>query len=375
MLCEWFTNCHIYVDAQAVLDLIARCQQANSLEELRDCAELDLVNRLWRSLRSGARTFTKIRAHQSPSAVEDPLLRYRVLGNKQANDTAIIASKHMYPNVAAQWAGMAQDLQTDINWLKQLYQLHLALHLARSQQEQLDQQQDAALPIAESRQDQLQVLRDWQVVDPRSWPTAVVDATTRSVFGPILSQGYVRWAQQLSWPSEMQPNMNDPGVTFMELALSFMMYMGCYLPVRRVKGNEAFYFVPKDATDAKACEVTLSEQGFLMAYWIHQMNQLRSPPMVPNFRSAGCKSLYRLGTTNQSKGFVCRPSFPTQSEVMQHMASLAQRYGPSLPQQTAEVNVTASIDKIRSELRDTIKAKQERVKREVQRVRRLAGSL
>eukprot|EP00438_Fugacium_kawagutii_P027321 Skav202721 [mRNA] locus=scaffold654:963827:967240:+ [translate_table: standard] len=370
-LCEWLDNIKIYVDAKAVLDVISRCQHAASEGELYDCEDLDLVLRLFRTLPRGRYQFEKIQAHQDPGGITDDLLRYRVLGNKQANDTAILASKHMYPQVVQQWTAMAQDLVEQKDRLKDLFRLHLSLHEARAKQEQLDRQQDPDGEVATPPEDMLRKLQQWRISQPAPVGRLRIDGTSRSVLGPTLSKLFVHWAQQLRWPPDDEVPVGDPGITFMELAVNFMLFSGTYLPCRRAKRDGImYYYLPSSQTDAEAQAVTLAEQGLFMSYIMHQMDQLRVPRLFPACAHVACKSLYWLGAKQMSKGLCKRPELPNQEDMVTLLGRMATSAGYGMTQKTVPLEVTAAVPKMRSELIDSISARQERVKREVAKIRK-----
>lgn len=264
--------------------------------------------------------------------------------------------------------------QDEINFLKDLYRLHIKLHEDRAKQEQLNKLQDDHNLEHSDKQTQIDILIHWEVTQPHVLPQPLVDNSSQSVLGPTLSKLFMRWCSLLEWPEAPQPAIADPGVTFMELVVSYMIFAQCYLPIKRANGGGSqHYVVPASAIEAEALQITLAEAGRQMAYLMHQMCQLRLPPIVPSFAHAGCKSLYRIGARNQSKGIVCRPGMPCQREMVQLLADIAKTSGAALPQQTFKISVNCDVTRLRSEMRDTVRRKQERVKRLAPVTRRMAG--
>eukprot|EP00438_Fugacium_kawagutii_P027763 Skav215996 [mRNA] locus=scaffold4693:170068:171459:- [translate_table: standard] len=295
-VCEWFPRAILHIDAQSVLDIIQRCQVVDDLRLLVSCEEYDLVQRLWRALRRGTFEFHKVKAHEDATLQPSLLLAYRTLGNQKANDAAIQACKYMYPAEANALHSMAKDVENDMNQLQRLYKMHLELHQARIRQEQLDQQQDMHGQETADPVDQLVQLQQWRVESPRDIPPIRVDWSLHTVLGPTLSAIFARWGRQLVWPDEQTVIPDDPGVTFMELAVSFCLYAGTYLPAKRIKSDGLLYLtIPQSSAHAAALEIKLCEIGIMMSYLMHQVNQLCVPPIFPDYKHAGCKSLYRLG--------------------------------------------------------------------------------
>lgn len=352
-----------------------KCQRATGFQELDQCSELDLVHRLWEAIHAGDHKFVKVAAHQDVGSIRGLLDRYRALGNQRANDSAIEACRHMNPPEARQLKLMAEDVTRERDFLKRLFQLHLILHQTRSQIEQQNKQQDDHRLESAQPSEQLSLLQQWRVEIPWQMETPLADFTDKSVMGPTLSRCFMEWSRQLQWP--MHPcETGDPGVTFMELALSFMLESRCYVPVRRPRADGTMhYYVPESGSSAIAQCITLAELGQMFAYWAHQMMQLRLPAPWPAHRHAGCKSLYRLGAKHQSKGVICRPVMPHQNQTMHMLSVIAKAAGASLPQRSVVIDVREDIMHIREELKDSIARKQERVKRLIPQMRRHAGIL
>lgn len=158
-----------------------------------------------------------------------------------------------------------------------------------------------------------------------------------------------------------------------ELAVSFMKFACCYLPVKRAKQDGILHlFLPATASEAQANNVVLSELGLMMSYLLRQMEQLVSPSVMPVNPVVACKGLYRLGARNQSKGYMKRPCLPAQNDTMESLAILTRVHGQNLPSQVIDIPVEAPIDLMRSELRDSWALRVDRVKRTVQQVRILS---
>lgn len=114
----------------------------------------------------------------------------------------------------------------------------------------------------------------------------------RSVLGPTLSALLMRWLRQIIWPDTHAIHPDDPGITYVELAVSFMKFACCYLPVKRAKQDGILhFFLPATASEAQANNAVLSELGPMMSYLLHQMEQLVSPSFMPVNPVVACKGL------------------------------------------------------------------------------------
>eukprot|EP00438_Fugacium_kawagutii_P017616 Skav201058 [mRNA] locus=scaffold2848:5823:10331:- [translate_table: standard] len=372
ILCEHVRQAVVWIDSQSVLDVIEVCHNTASISQLPDCEEMDLVIRMWTALRQGTYQFFKIRAHQDPALHLDLLDCYRSLGNAQADLAATTAAKTMYPAEAQVLHQRAMETRQEMTHLQQLFHLHLELHAARILQEQQDMGGESHGLEHTHVRDQLQILQQWTVVDPLPPVVCRVDWTRHSVLGPTLSGLFAAWARALIWPTEQAEIDQDPGVTFMEMAVSFSLFAGIYLPVKRDRTQgQTFLFLPATTEEAIAQDIRLNELGIMVSYLMHQFNQLCKPPIFPPYRHAGCKSLYRIGAKQQSKGIVKRPVMPHQDRVMKLLEDIARKAGSQLPQQQITLPVTAPVDQLRNELQDSWSVRQERVKRHVQGLRPL----
>eukprot|EP00438_Fugacium_kawagutii_P008049 Skav223958 [mRNA] locus=scaffold3540:149971:153246:+ [translate_table: standard] len=354
-LCEWFSGISFHSDCQNVLDLLEECREVTHVSQLVQSADFDLISRLWCAIQRRHHFGCKVKAHQNPREVADSLERYHALGNQVANDAAVNACKYMYPAEARLWTEMATGVQTDIDRLQSYYQYILTLHTARAKQEQLDNQQSPHGLENSNARTQLDLLSNWVVPDPWLFPDLKVN-----------------FARKLEWPDPDTLVVDDPGITYIELAVSFMLDTGCYIPIKRPKQDGVIHlYLPSSHADAVAQHAVLAEQGLMFAYWIHQMCQLISPPPLPVLPVVACKGLYRLGARNMSKGYAKRPRFPAQVTAMALLSDLSVRFGIDMPQQTLPLNVSGDVVRIRSELVSSLAFKQEKVKRAVQEVRGL----
>eukprot|EP00438_Fugacium_kawagutii_P018507 Skav201480 [mRNA] locus=scaffold828:134544:137840:- [translate_table: standard] len=371
ILVENLHHTQIHVDSQSVLDTVQRCQNARDIVSLQADADFDLVSRLWRALQNKDHVFIKVRAHADVSVMTDWQLIYRTLGNQRANDAAISANRHMYPSQAAMWTRMANDVSKEAERIRNLFKLHLELFRARAQQEQQDAAQASHGLERERPDDQLLLLQNWQVEEVLVLPRLKNDCTSRSVMGPRLSQMFLQWARAIDWPADHVLVPDDPGITYLELAVSWMHFHRCYLPVRRMKSDVTFLFLPVTTDECQAMQVTLTEVSWMMAYWAQQLNQLCEPWVLPPISIGNCRSLYRLGMGQHAKGYLRRPKFPCQEVVCSQLGELACRHGSQLPQQMVTVDVLPW-GTLRDDLRDSWALKQERAKREIQRVKKLS---
>eukprot|EP00438_Fugacium_kawagutii_P030139 Skav208655 [mRNA] locus=scaffold3489:130348:135513:+ [translate_table: standard] len=372
LICENLEDTRIHVDSQAVHDAVRKCRASASPLLLQGLAGFDLILRLWNALQSGHHEFVKVKAHVDPDSLQDWELVYQTLGNQVANDSALDTAKYMFPSQARQWRLMGQDVQTAGTLLRQVYQLHLELHKARAMQEQLDRAAAAPLEAAEPSEQRL-VLQQWTVAE--EWPRlpVKVDSTNVSVMGPRLTRMLLDWLKLLKWPAQHLQILDDPGISYLELAVSWMLYHKCYLPVRRKRMDDTTYlYLASHADDAAANCITMAELSWSMSYWLLQVGQLYSPWLIPDIARGNSRGLYRLGTRNHACGYLRRPELPNQIQTVDLLGTLAAQHGATLTKHTLAIAVEADTTILKRDLVDSLPCKQERVKREIQRVKRLS---
>ena len=151
---------------------------------------------------------------------------------------------------------------------------------------------------------------------PVPWvPTAPQrDHVQFCAFGATLANNVVEWLQTLVWPSEVQED--DLGVTYVELAASWMLFSGIPVPCKRKdsEGKEHLVCCPDFAT-AAAYNVSFQELSSNFATLLNQIQSLTDQPRFPPERCQ-VKSLYMLGPIFFSQGLRRRPMLPDQENLV-----------------------------------------------------------
>ena len=321
-ICEMFSASVTYSDSTSAIAVFHKCQQAARPGKLQALEDFDLVERLWIALRRGNHAIHKVKAHVTHSHRMNFLASFHCWGNEVAHAAAVDTCTHMYPDVVhlANQLYIANQLQRDR--LTQVFKLHLELHHARAL---LDSQKETKLPHEEMRSTagppQAHVLATWTIDNPRATPIIRLSNLSMCAWGEVLSKLLLEWMSQFRWPQEEAKGLEDPGITFLEMFVSFQLTTGLLPPVKRSRGSKGEFLQPLEhVEDAELYNVPFSEMGTTMAYWIAQARKLLQPDIWPPFSHGPCRSLYRLGASVQSRGITTRPMFPAQAEVVDLLA-------------------------------------------------------
>eukprot|EP00435_Cladocopium_sp_Y103_P027485 s359_g6.t1 len=338
---EWTVQACVKTDNAAVVRTFNRCLEAQALDQLADLEELDLVHRLWTATRTGQRCICKVKAHQEVDTHHTPLEVYDILGNRLADEVAGVTLKWLQPQVAQLADQMHRDIQQEQRYLEEFFRLLLELrkHFAllqvnRNEQEIHDSLRTPAAPTP------FQTLSTWQVPEPWEAPPPGVCFFQYFPWGKVVCTLLLEWMQQVKWPANAEPIMGDLGATWMELFVSFTMWSSFLLPIKRFRPNgEPYLQTFSDWTEVEKFTVGLGEATNGFTNLLHQLRKLCTNDVWPDRTRGFCKSLYVLGASNQSYGFLQRPVMPKQLEVTSYMQQYVihnQQYDklPPMPQIT-----------------------------------------
>ena len=312
--CERFANTHVISDSQITLHIAERCLMREPLSAFAMMDNYDLIVRLWQVLQFGSRSFAKIKAHKCLTSLPlDDL--YIALGNKLANDQAIeVISKGM-PIIQTTLQNRHTDVSTCQKKLTELYQFHLETHRTRALAEA--QANGQAIVNTPARQIDRMALANYTVQNPWTPQPIRVNSLVDSAGGPTISHAILRWARQVQWPTAPdQHALQELGVTWIELALSFMFATNLYLPIRQ-PDQEGILRLLVPLTDAEMLGYSprFSDVSDLFSVLVNQVMELIDVPLWPDIPKQQVRSLYVQGALQQSRGFAWRPTMPDQQRV------------------------------------------------------------
>lgn len=125
----------IHTDSSFALGIMHLIQRGCSFHAMTEKDSLDLITQLFQCDLQ-CLVFLKIKAHRNILEISDPLERYLAIGNAFAD----VCAGEACTGQNLPWVQSLQTKHEDVQWerdaLKQLCQLHLALHRARQEAEQ-----------------------------------------------------------------------------------------------------------------------------------------------------------------------------------------------------------------------------------------------
>ena len=328
-ICEAYQNTCVFTDSQYALSVARKCLSREPLCAFAFQDNFDLIIRLWHATASGRRQFHKVKAHEDLSEHTGEDL-YHCLGNAVANDAAISTTTYMTPTLRKQLENRHLDITAQQLHLKHVYKFHLEAHKTRAIAEALLRNQPELTTPA--RTIDRQALASFTVPEPWTVPPARCDRLQACAFGHTMAQLVIQWMQQVKWPTEPdQVPLQDMGISWIELTLSFMMHSGVFVPVRRAdeEGCEKL-LVLRTLEDANTHGVKMSDLSLSFSVMHYQVLELIAPGPWPPVAKMLNKSLYVQGAKIHTQGFAWRAQIPCQQEVAQLLTTYLRFHkGPS----------------------------------------------
>ena len=317
MIVESFPAARIYCDSQTTIDRFHSCLLNRDPLTWIDSDDFDLLLRLQDTVTS-KHVITKIAAHVDPRFTSDLELCYHQLGNSVANDVAIKSCLSLHPWLVASCQELCRELQLFRNSLANWYNLLLELQQHCAVLKTNLEQDRREMTTREQRQTVVEIFCHWDVAEPWIIPTLQLSSIDATAWGKLLSQAMVQWMQLFRWPQNLQADAH--GITWMEMVISFCLFTGCYFPVPREGSGKQQHLVALPTWDSlQQYQVRFSDMANYFSIFYGQIDKLTHPSLWPPLRRGLVGSAYSLGCVTHSAGFVCRPVFPFQQEVTEHL--------------------------------------------------------
>ena len=347
---EMLPTAVVFSDSASALAVVAKCAQARSLQVLANLQDFDLVERLWYGLQKGSFDFHKVKSHIKPCKRQDPMVCFRCWGNKCADEAAVAACWNLSPQIVQQATAFHDQLQTEAAMLRQVFDLHLKLHAARAKLDQARQQSHVRTTSATScRVTPLQTLQQWKVESPWIRSPNQIKQLQASPWGLALTTCLIQWINDFTWPQDHTVGPDEPGVTWHELCVSFVLACKHLVPVRRKLTNGKERLVPLHSMqDVETHQVSLADMSRTFSIWVNQTEKLVGYAMWPSVSHGLVRSLYRLGSSNFHQGLRLRPVFPMQSEAVQIMYTYVRSHAnfETMPHFDVQPLPSATVDEL-----------------------------
>ena len=223
----------IHTDSQTAITLCNLAMDSQLPLHFATCAHSDILFKIWTKGRQHC-SLEKIKAHVNISEVAEATQRYFHMGNALANDAAQQACANLLPNFVTELQELHRDMQVERDMFKALCHLHLELRTARQQAEMASTPDEQAVQHTENTI--LLAFCSWSLPHHINY-TGMVNTTFLQfgTWGQATHEALLRWSRTLQWPTEADesPLKKGCGISWIELAFSFMMYSQQYLPVVR----------------------------------------------------------------------------------------------------------------------------------------------
>eukprot|EP00438_Fugacium_kawagutii_P001920 Skav200029 [mRNA] locus=scaffold225:185947:189255:- [translate_table: standard] len=312
---ESFNQATVFTDSASTVAKVETCQVLGPTHSFHAHADCDLMLRFQRCLRPD-HVVRKIKAHQDPCQVTDPLQRYWVLGNAYADFLADYAAEHLLPDLVQEWNDRHHHTQSELRRYDQLCNMILQLQFAREQ----SQMDDTPEVVPSDRHNTALLLRTVSAPwGPReNWNENWLQYSVWGVHAMYTTQ---RWLQALHWETDLEPDFDtaaDIGISWTEVAISMALQRGMWLPVKRVTADGTTVILqPTNLAETDTLNIDLAEQTASAHALVTHYKALVPDAVVPTMCKFGkCSALYVQGYFQWSTGMRPRPAFPHQQQVI-----------------------------------------------------------
>ena len=323
LLCETFPKFDLYTDSQTAISAFDSAHSASSHSDFWDHPEFDLIVRIFK-VRKVTQKVHKIKALVTFDMAQPWEQTYRNLGNKKANDVAIITAKESVPEIATELHQYHYECNKAQQDLKCVYKYIVALCVARARADTHNNHMPQQLQEQTST-DPFELLSEWNPPDYWAPPAQVQSqGLVESVWGWQVAAAAFQFLRSCKWPSQVHgPTIKPVGISWLEVALGIMYKMGTYLPIKRMTADGDVRLVYLSSYDmAVAHKTTLSEQAETASLIMQHILTLVPERLVPHIPRGRVRSLYMLGETYMCTGWLIRPAFHDQRNILQ----VAKRY-------------------------------------------------
>lgn len=318
-------------DSQYVVHCISRIEDRTHSQNPHKKSHWDLMSRLACAWDPHRFSVLKIKSHTDITMASNAQEALHIKGNDLAAAARLRTTDDPTFDALCKETRSFMNQQQDIFHNIYLYLLDIAYDRMTKLEEASAKPSlhSAAGPLSAAEADvfanQIHKLRTWE---PQGEPFATPAEPHRVVFwcstwGSNITSLVWRFCALLRWlhpDAATQPG--DPGISWTELAISFMLWSNRYLPLR-VKETKGYKYL--DFTDpaaqllpVKSRSVRVLAENFR---WIVKHIQTFSRNnLIPRYKKQGTSSLTRLGFTSDHEGGVSRrPRLPNSEATYSYI--------------------------------------------------------
>ena len=293
---ENFDNIEVHSDSDSSVKLVQQCHNAIALLEFVSHKSYDFIKRIWPYC-TNSRRVRKIKAHVDLSKITDLTQCYHSLGNKLANDEAIIARDNLLPPVVRQCQELHADYQSQEALLTQFYEWILVLQTAKSKADKSGALTNISTDV-ETKDKLQQAIFHYQAANIVCQEQVDDRWLGSSVWGLQVTMACVDWMLSCKWPNDdTEPGGYKLGLSWSEMAIAVSLHFGNWLPIKRHGNDEKEYiFQPLSHQDAMHNGVTLAEITKTATHLWQHVRALTPTLLVPKVPLGKVKSLNMQGS-------------------------------------------------------------------------------
>lgn len=312
-------NIVTHTDSQSSLQIIDKIR--NGTFDFLKGNNLDIAEKISMQLHKGHQ-FRKVKAHQALLPTQDPLEVYHALGNNFVDHAAKELCKTTWSSLTHALHQRQVEQQESRDHLQQLYRCILALQEARIKSEQVvdmchsEEMLDALRNVTSN----LSILCDYTPVNGYTFHFPELGTQLFSCFpwGESMAKQFQHWFDLLVYPGDdHRKPCCRAGVSWLELGLSFTMFIKALPPIIRVdsSGTKQLVWVSTQ-DDMHKHHVTLADIASTMQLiWGHFVSYI-SPSHDFNPKRGLNKSLMWIGFQQHTCRLMQRPMFYLQRDVV-----------------------------------------------------------
>ena len=317
-------------DSQFVCNIIEEIQNETIFRHPHKQAHWDLVQRLlelWDTVRF---RILKIHSHKDLISASSHIEAWHIHGNSLADEVAGKVRKTDDTEFSQICTDIKQHRLSQLKIFENVYKYLVDLALMRMAKQEKDlagsSSRHTTLGPASQQaqtayQKQMTKLRGWIV---RGSSFVMPPEPHRVVFwscpwGTNLARLIWTYCGLLLWPHpDEAPAPGEQGISWTELAISFMLWAQCRLPVR-IKENSSNIILPYDDEKTQLLPVKQRSIRILaenFRWIIKHIQTFSKTNIIPQYKKQGTTSLIRLGFTPYHEGGISRrPNLPNVSQT------------------------------------------------------------
>lgn len=305
----------IHCDSQVAIHHFTCMMGASHPSQFMSLDHFDILYWVWKSGTYHRITFQKVKAHQHIEDIPNLLDKYWCIGNKLADEGAQNAACRLGTTFVEELQHHKQMVLKHRTLLKQVFLLHLELRPLRMQALKTDNSSGGQALTTQAICD---TLCNWKVEHPLHFDTQFdLQFLNSCLWGHDVALKTVHWLEKLVWAQdESQPLHKSTGISWIELAISWMIFNRMYLPVKRACVTGHCVVIPANFGQAQEHKVTISELGTNMKYVFDNLAALIPQQLTPPIVKKKVGSLYQLGYKQFTQGWSKRPEVPAQGQTV-----------------------------------------------------------